>query len=548
MPVLTPEADGLYRLTISLPAGADIEYKYTLGDGYVNAEYNQEGQLRLRHLIIPETPVTLREQVDTWGTEFNPGPLIFDVSVPETTPKNDQVSIQFNQNGWMEPVTMWRLGDKRWVFISYNPVKSGSVLTYRYCRNDQCGSADDGLTPGAQNPGRFVEVGEDRQTIEDTVDSWVWLADQEQIPLRTPQVNPRDQTFAAGVEFQPDYHPSWASRLPNTLSDIQSLQSNWLIVTPSWTFTSSSPVVLEPVSGIDPTWDDTNETIAQAQSQGLHVGVFPTPHFSDSASEWWESAPRDYAWWLVWFERYRTFILHHADLAQVSGVQSLILGGEWINPALPGGLLADGTPSNVLADANARWERLIAEVREHFAGELIWAIPASPDLLTTYPGFITSLDKNYLLWSLGLASEGSTEFEQLNQAALSYLDGQVQPFKAKLNKPIILGLSYPSATGSIYGCIPDPETEDSPGCLEFERLARPEPDIPEVRLNLGEQYLAYEAVIEAINLREWINGVVSRGYYPPVALQDKSISIHGKPVEELLKYWFPEWVKSTFIE
>lgn len=548
MPVLSRESDGLYRLTINLPAGAYLEYKYTLGDGFVNAEYNEEGNLRLRHLIIPETPVTLQDQVATWGTEFNPGPVIFDVTVPGTTPQNDRVSIQFNPYDWSEPVTMWRLDDLRWVFISYNPVQSGSVLTYRYCRNDQCGNADDNLTPGAQNSGRFVEVEDERQTIQDTVDSWIWLADQEQIPLRTTQVNPRAQAFTAGVEFQPDYHPSWISQLPNTLTDIQSLQSNWLFVSPSWTFTNSSPVVLEAVSGIDPTWDDTNETIAQAQSRGLQVAVFPTPHFNDSASKWWKSASRDYAWWLVWFERYRTFILHHADLAQVSGAQALILGGDWINPALPGGLLADGTPSNVLADAEARWEGLIAEVREHFTGELIWAIPASPDILATYPTFISSLDKIYLLWSLGLAAEDSAGFEQLTQAALNYLDNQVQPFKAEINKPILLGLSYPSATGSIYGCVPDPVTAEASGCLDVERLSRPEPDIPEVTLSLEEQYLAYEAVIEAINLREWINGVVSRGYYPPVALQDKSISIHGKPVEDLLEYWFPKWVNSSVIE
>jgi len=33
--------------------------------------------------------------------------------------------------------------------------------------------------------------------------------------------------------------------------------------------------------------------------------------------------------------------------------------------------------------------------------------------------------------------------------------------------------------------------------------------------------------------------LVSRGYFAPVALQDKSASIHGKPTSDLLWYWFP---------
>jgi hypothetical protein len=33
--------------------------------------------------------------------------------------------------------------------------------------------------------------------------------------------------------------------------------------------------------------------------------------------------------------------------------------------------------------------------------------------------------------------------------------------------------------------------------------------------------------------------VVSRGYYPPAALRDKSASVHGKPAADILWYWFP---------
>ena len=50
---------------------------------------------------------------------------------------------------------------------------------------------------------------------------------------------------------------------------------------------------------------------------------------------------------------------------------------------------------------------------------------------------------------------------------------------------------------------------------------------------------AYQALLTAASQRDWISGVVTRGYYPPVALQDASPSIHGKPAAELLGEWYP---------
>ena len=46
-------------------------------------------------------------------------------------------------------------------------------------------------------------------------------------------------------------------------------------------------------------------------------------------------------------------------------------------------------------------------------------------------------------------------------------------------------------------------------------------------------------MLNAINTRPWVGGIISRGYYPPAMLQDKSASVHGKPAADLLWYWFP---------
>ena len=46
MPLLSPLSDGRYTITLSLPAGADIRYKYTLGDGLWNAEHASGWDIR----------------------------------------------------------------------------------------------------------------------------------------------------------------------------------------------------------------------------------------------------------------------------------------------------------------------------------------------------------------------------------------------------------------------------------------------------------------------------------------------------------------------
>jgi hypothetical protein len=58
-------------------------------------------------------------------------------------------------------------------------------------------------------------------------------------------------------------------------------------------------------------------------------------------------------------------------------------------------------------------------------------------------------------------------------------------------------------------------------------------------VNLQLQSDIYEAMLTAVNQRQWVGGIVSRGYYPPTILQDKSASIHGKPAGDVVWYWYP---------
>ncbi|MFC1537289.1 LamG-like jellyroll fold domain-containing protein [Gemmatimonadota bacterium] len=77
----------------------------------------------------------------------------------------------------------------------------------------------------------------------------------------------------------------------------------------------------------------------------------------------------------------------------------------------------------------------------------------------------------------------------------------------------------------------------------FETQLWTEPDDPEVPLNLQVQADLYEATMQAVAERDWIEGVFSFGY----AYWDnlgKGVSVRGKPAENVLIKWF-DWLSET---
>ena len=532
MPVLEPLPDGRYTLTMEMPAGAYLYYKYTLGDGFFNAEHDEEGAYKLRHVVIPDENVLIEDQVVTWSSSSR-GPLTFDVTVPENTPVDDQITIQFKPvYGWTEPIPMWQLSDFRWAYVLYSPLNLPGDLSYRYCRNSQCGIADDEETKGPLATGRLAPISAEPHKFVDEVKAWAWLGTDTEIPeIDTSLLNP-GTPFGAGIEFEAAYHPSWLPRMPFALEDVRSAGAQFVFLAPTWTYIRNDQPVLAPVAGQDALWYDLINITQQSELRGLYTVIFPQPNFRMDQDEWWQSSPHDFGWWLVWFEQYRTFILNHADLANRANSIALVLGGEWLTPALPGGKLPDGSPSGVPADAEQRWRDLIAEVRSRFDGQLLWALPY--DMIQDTPAFVDSLDTIYLLFNQPLAAEVETTTAQMTSEAGRLLDNGALPIYYLFDKPIIVGIDYPSAYGSITGCI----VSATETCAQADRLSPTLPDQPTIGIDLNEQLNAYDAILTAVSQRNWLSGVIARKYYPPAAIQYKSASIHGKPAESIVKSWF----------
>ncbi|PWB53017.1 MAG: hypothetical protein C3F13_10375 [Anaerolineales bacterium] len=537
MPNLGKLADGRYMLTLFLPSDTYIEYKYTLGDGLWSSERTTGGEFKLRTLNVPGSELQQDDVIDTW---LAPGgrPIQFNVGVPANTPESESVSIQFNPGfGWLEPLTMQPVigtqGPPEWQFTLMGPFNNQTSLHYRYCRQEQCDAADDSSTMGPNAIGREINPKTNPGMIKDSVTSWAWLSDSyQQAEVPGLQVTARGGDFVAGLAFQPMFHPSYNPLLGSSIKDTQVSGVNWLVLRPTWTFTNNTPPILEPLPSHDMLQPELVMAINEAHTANLHVALFPQANFPAGYNQWWLDSARDYPWWVSFFERYSSFVLHHAAVAEASGASGLILGGDWLNPAIPGGLVPDGSSSNVPQDIEIRWRELVQNVRATFTGKLAWVV-SYPDGVINPPPFLDAFDQVYILWSAPLATQPGTPIEQMQAQAGTLLDEQILPFQQIIGKPVILAISYPSIDQAATGCI----ALSDGGCLSYELLAQPNPDISAVGLNLQEQARVYNAMLGAINERSWIAGFVAMGYYPPALLQDKSTSIHGKPASGVLLYW-----------
>lgn len=525
-PILSSTGDGKYTITMELPVGYDLRYKYTLGDGFWNAELDKTGAFQTRHLIIPGNDITITDTIETWDST-DKKPIRFEVQAPENTPPSDVVSIQFHTYAWSEPIPMWSAGTNRWIFTLSNPLQFFDKIQYRYCRNDQCDVANDEETSSSNIPAHEITLSTTAQTRIDTITNWPYPPKSD-TPTTIVALNvvPRGPAFFAGIELAEGYSPGQLPYFPLAYNRIKDIGANWVILTPSWHYPAKTTSLPIPnlISGIDPSWQDITEMIKLGKDKTMQVALFPQVMTLKAPEQWWKEQSLDGAWWDNWFSEYNGFLKYYATLAAQNGASALILGGAGISPALPGGLIP-GTINNsgVPDDALQKWKQIIQDVRQIYQGQIIWAIPS--DQLGNAPEFLNDVDQIYVLFNEPLSGVSGASQDELKNTAAEILDMQIYRLYEAYQRPIILGIYYPSVKDASMGCA---NPEDA--CLYFD-FSEP--------VDIVEQANIYTALLVASNERSWINGFVSRGYFAPVAIQDKTASINGKPAADILWYWFP---------
>ena len=537
MPVMNRLENGRYFYRTMLPAGTEIRYRYTLGDGLWNSEHTTGGPFVERRVIVPDHNLIIEDSVATWRYGQMASVDLF-VHIPTITPSNELISVQFDPGlGWMEPLVMWPVGENLWHLILYSPLVGIPQIKYRYCRNLQCDSSPEVLeTP------RVLIPGDKPQVIEDTVSGWEsWHGASEPAIVPSVDLPPRTPGFIAGIGWSSlGFRTTWTRGFASAVAETAGLNASWMLLRPTWSVDDGGAALIafDPAENLD--GEALNLAISEAQARQLNLMFYPDisvpGSYRTNPLSWWQAASRDFSWWLSWFESYKRYLLNFATLAEQKGVKTLILGGDWIAPAFSWGLLPDGSISGSPGDSDERWRNLLAEVRVRFHGNVYWAVPY--DGVAVEPPIFTDLvDGLFVQWSEGLSPFPSYDSNSMAAVAGALLDVHIRELRVETGKPIILGLSYPSARGSSSGCV---NLGDQCAGAEALMPGTVHPEL--IVLDLQEQEAVYNAMFTAIADREWIDGVIVMDFYPAGPVQDYSASVYAKPASGVVWYWFGKFL------
>lgn len=506
MPLLSRNEDGSYSIQLNLHAGNVFRYKYTLGNGYINAERNQAGMLLLRTLVLPDEDVVISDQVSTWRID-NQQPTTIIAQSPESTPSEDSVSIQFFTNHAHQPIPMWPMEGNQWMFLFFGSSSLGTV-TYRFARNDQVDLSVDPVSNA--NPYRVEYASGIPQTNQ--IENWTSWAGEAANGLETN----RQASSLVGVELMPGYQPSFLSRYRQLPEELKKYGINWLILTPTWKVVERDGLpYLEFDSNDSILLFELAEIVSLAKTSGLSVALYPQIVFPASVPQnWWENSEKTLLWWQQWYSEYERFVMSYSQFANVNGIDQLILGGGGVEASLPGAIKTSGSNFGTPKTAEQLWTDLLKKVNTYYTGQLFFGIPADNGNLATY-SFFDQIDGFYLT----LSDQDMQAYGYDQNSVGTFFDGTVYAFYESVEKPLFFGLNAASLTSNQVN------SEMTNGLL----VSPFNPQYGDGNVDLESQDYFYQVFSAVLAERGWVSGISTRGFFPVLEMTDFSSSIYGKP-------------------
>ncbi|MCX6431207.1 MAG: hypothetical protein NTX12_09780 [Actinobacteria bacterium] len=221
--------------------------------------------------------------------------------------------------------------------------------------------------------------------------------------------------------------------------------------------------------------------------------------------------------WDDWFASYTKFIVGQADVAQTNGVEMLAIGKQ-LGP--------------VIAYENlARWKSLIATVREHYKGTLVYVASEGKDW-SEANGFPAWADLDAIVVTIGNqspATQGRT-VSQIQKDMKTMLDEKFKPLATQYSKKVYLLTYFQAATTQEW-------FEAGPVSGGHSHIVQDQ----------TAQAKLYESLFQTIRNETWIAGVFTWGYWwrndlqtlitPGDSAVDKSSNVRNQPSMEIIKKW-----------
>lgn len=527
-PTLTRQADNEFYTVLQLPAGAEIQYLYSMGDSFWNRETVRKGSFTYRRIFIPDDDVVVEDIIDSWDT-INFQPVTFQFAPPPDLPDGERIQIQFNAFGWMDPLEMWPVGDGTFEYQLFNPLNFSKAIDYRFCHSGICGTRD---PLDIQDQASSFQASASLQALPTVAGRWsTWMKISEPTVVTTEQSPPREDGFVTAIEWSDSYRPGWKSYASTALDTMAGFNANTLILPVSWTFRSTNPLWLDVDLSQNPSYQDLLEIISLAKSKGLKVFLMAVTQYQTSPTEFWnEFSPDPPAWDRFFKELYR-FYGSTSNLAKISGADGLILGDATTSGLIGRTYSYDGVLESYPEDAKSAWDKLLSKIRNTYTGTILLALNFD-DLSGLQDISKENFDGLYLR-NLGEISDSSADITAYTDAIAVKLDETLLPMFEENGKAMWIGLDFPSITTAYLGCV-----DISGHCVDPAILNFPNPAQPDLGVSLQEQIKLYNAALPEINRRNWLKGVASRRFSIPGNDQDQSSSVHGKPASDIIWYWY----------
>jgi hypothetical protein len=287
---------------------------------------------------------------------------------------------------------------------------------------------------------------------------------------------------------------------------LRRIHASWISQTPfGWQRQLDRPPVLLATRHYEVYWGESDEGLQEtarlARERGIKVLL--KPHIWTHGGWSGSIVMRKEADWAPWFATYRKFILHYAKLAQRCGMEAFAVGTE-----------LGGTTSR-----EQEWRSIIADVRKHYSGSIVYCANWAEDL--EHVRFWDAVDWIGVQAYYPLTERTEPTIDDLLRAWQGPL-GDLSAFSQRWKKPVVITeVGY----HSLDNAASRPWEWDLVGSLSLETQAR-----------------CYEALMTSIRRFPAIRGVFIWKWHPDYdnagGVRDTEFTPERKPAETVLKRAF----------
>ncbi len=262
-------------------------------------------------------------------------------------------------------------------------------------------------------------------------------------------------------------------------------------------------------------WGERDEglelTTQMARKHGIKTLLKPHIWLRNRSDGKWLSdiAMSNEADWQSWFEHYRTFILHYAQLAEKNGIEAFSVGAE-LHAAIK------QRPED--------WRKIIAEVREVYRGQLTYAANWYQEFEDVT--FWDDLDFIGIQAYFPLSEKENPTIDELKKGWQAHVEA-IEKIRKKYRKPVVF-------TEIGYRSTPDAAIKP------WEWLRSASEVFSDTELQT--QASCYEAFFQTFWKKDWFAGAYIWKWFPSAGRGSRRghdpFTPQNKPAEKVMAKWY----------